>query len=158
MTKAEKTARQRQAENKDAVKLPSPFEFREAVKYALINDHGMPALFADEVLDNDAEFVERQRQSASTGEGAVARTADGLRFEPPSGLKWVALSEGERVASKEHIVIELNDALGSYLDSLVTLGLHGVDRDAVARTMLARGVESVLPMLATSQSKGQPRK
>jgi hypothetical protein len=133
--------------------LPSVEEFREAVKYALTHDHGMPSLYAEEVLDGDPEFVERHRQTFSTAENAIANAADGLRFEPPKGLKWVALSQGQRIADKEQLVLDADGALGRYLESLVTLGLHGPDRDAVASSMLAKGIESVFPLIATNMGR-----
>lgn len=136
--------------------LPSVEDFREAVKYALTHDHGMPPLYADEVLDGDPEFLERHRQTyhkVMGDVGAVARAADGLRFDPPQGLKWVALEQGQRVADQDQIVLDADGAIGKYLDSLVALGLHGGDRNAVAAVMLAKGIETVFPLILTNLKK-----
>lgn len=133
--------------------LPTVEEFREAVKYALTHDHGMPMLYAEEVLDGEPEFVERHRQSFCKVENAIANAADGLRFEPPKGLKWVALSQGQRVADMGQLVLDADGALGGYLDSLVALGLHGPDRNAVASSMLAKGIETVFPLIATNMGR-----
>lgn len=136
--------------------LPLFEEFREAVKYVLMHDHGMPSLYADEVLDGDPEFVERHRQTyheQAEDVGAVARAADGLRFEPPKGLKWVALEQGQRVVDADQIVLDADGAMGKYLDSLVTLGLHGGNRNAVASIMLAKGVETVFPLILANSKK-----
>ena len=136
--------------------LPSVEEFREAVKYVLMTDHGMPQLIADEILDDDPEFLERHRQTyhESIGDvGAVVRAAHGFRFEPPKGLKWVALEKGQCVADEDQIVLNANGAVGKYLDSLVTLGLHGNTRNAVASAMLAKGIETVFPLIFANLKK-----
>lgn len=151
MPKAKSTLEQKVAEIPKP--LPSVEQFREAVKYALTHDHGMPSLYAEEVLDGEAELVERHRQRFNDVENAITDAADGLRFEPPNGLKWVALSRGQRVVEKEQLVLSADGALGRYLDSLVTLGLHGPDRDAVASSMLAKGIESVFPLIATNMGR-----
>jgi len=130
--------------------LPSVEEFRAAVKYLLMTDHGMPALYADEILDDDPEFLERHRQTyheAIGDVGAVERAADGFRFDPPKGLKWVSLQKGQCVAEENQIVLDVNGAVDQYLDSLVALGLHGEDRNEVATAMLAKGIESVFPLI-----------
>lgn len=136
--------------------LPSFEEFREAVKFALTHDHGMPPLYADEVLDGDSEFVEQHRQTYHEqieNVGAVARAADGLRFDPPKGLKWVALEQGQCVADQDQIVLDADGALGKYLESLVALGLHGGNKNAVASVMLAKGIESVFPLILANSKR-----
>ncbi|MDR9836944.1 MULTISPECIES: hypothetical protein [Herbaspirillum] len=137
--------------------LPSFAEFREAVKHVLTHDHGMPPLCADELLDGDPEFVERYRQKTGQynddGQGAIVLAAHGLRFEAPSGLKWVALKKGQRVADEDDVVMRAEGSLGKYLDRLVEIGLHGADRSAVAASMLSKGIESVFPLIMTAAKK-----
>lgn len=130
--------------------LPSLEEFRAAVKYALIHDHGMPDLYADELLDCEPEFVEQRRLGCHKGDNAIAKAADDLVFEPPKGRKWISLEKGQRVAEDGQVVLDADGAVGRYLDSLITLGLHGPDRDAVASAMLAKGIETVFPLIVSN--------
>ena len=132
---------------------PTIAEFREAVRYALTHDHGMPAIYADELLDGDLEFLERGRQSVGSVKNAITDTADGLRFEPPKGLKWISLGKDQRIAEAGQLVLNADGAMGQYLDNLVALGLHGDSRDAVASVMLAKGIESVFPLIATNMAR-----
>lgn len=44
-------------------------------------------------------------------------------------------------------MIELDGKLDKLLDSIVVLGLHGNDRDTVAKAMLVRGIEAIFPLI-----------
>lgn len=72
-------------------------------------------------------------------------------YEPPKGVEWVRLEKGMRTAGEGDVVIELDGKLGHFLDSLVTLGMHGEGRDSVAKAMLVRGIETVFPLLGQSK-------
>lgn len=147
-----KPVQERQVEE-NVKPLPSLEEFRGAVKYALIHDHGMPELYADELLDCEPEFVEQRRLACRKGDNAVAQAADDLVFEPPKGRKWISLEKGQRVAEAVQVVLDAEGAVGRYLDSLVALGLHGTDRDAVASAMLAKGIETVFPLIVSNMGR-----
>lgn len=136
--------------------LPSIEEFRAAVRYSLVHDLSMPELYADELLDYEPEFLEERRKTCRTEENAVAQAADDLVIKPSKGRKWIVLEDGERVAGADQVVLEVNQALGDYLDCLVTLGIHGPSRDAVAGTMLAKGLESVFPLIVASKGRKGP--
>lgn len=127
--------------------IPTFDEFREAVKYILLNDHGMPDLVAEEILSADVEFLETNHGLFSKLDNAVAKTANSFAFEPATGITWVQLQTGMRTANKDQVVIDVGGEMGCYLEHLVQLGLHGASRDAVARIMLARGIESVFPLI-----------
>ena len=133
--------------------LPTLEDFRAALKYVLIHDHGMPELYADELLDCEHEFVEQRRLGCRDGDNAIAQAADDLVFEPPKGRKWISLEQGQRVAEDGQVVLAADGAVGRYLDSLVTLGLHGPDRDAVASAMLAKGIETVFPLIVSNMGR-----
>lgn len=160
MAKAKTTAESKSEDQVDSPPpkiLPSFTEFREAVKHVLTHDHGMPALCAEELLDGDPEFVERYRQKSGQynddGQGAIVLAAEGLRFEAPSGLKWVSLQKGQQVADEDDVVMRADGALGKYLDRLVEIGLHGADRSAVAASMLSKGIETVFPLIMNGAKK-----
>ena len=133
--------------------LPSLEEFRAAVKYVLTHDHGMPELYADELLDCEPEFVEQRRLVCRTGDNAIAQAADDLVFEPPKGRKWISLEKGQRLAEAGQVVLDAEGSVGRYLDSLVALGLHGTNRDAVASSMLSKGIETVFPLIVSNMGR-----
>lgn len=134
--------------------IPTFEEFREAVKYLLLNDHGMPKLVAEEILSADVDFLETNHGLFTKLDNAVAKTADSFAFEPVSGVTWVQLKPGMRTADKDQVVIDVGGEMGRYLERLVALGLHGAERDAVASIMLARGIESVFPLIAGKSAIG----
>jgi len=148
-----KTSQEPQVAAEGVKPLPSLDDFRAAVKYALIHDHAMPELYADELLDCEREFVEQRRLTCRKGDNAVAQAADDLVFVPPKGRKWISLEEGQRVAEAGQVVLDAEGAVGRYLNNLVTLGLHGPDRDAVASAMLAKGIETVFPLIVSNMSR-----
>lgn len=136
-----------------AKSLPTLEDFRAALKYVLIHDHGMPELYAQELLDCEHEFVDQRRLGCREGDNAIAQAADDLVFEPPKGRKWISLEQGQRVADADHLVLDASGTLGRYIDNLVVLGLHGSDRDSVARTMLAKGLETVFPLIVSNMGR-----
>jgi hypothetical protein len=68
-----------------------------------------------------------------------------------SGSKWVQIEKDERVASDGDVVIELSHELKKYLDNLVSLGLHGDNRNDVAKILFSRGLEAVFPLIVNSK-------
>lgn len=117
--------------------------FIEGVRHVLITDRGTPETVATEMIDAEINFL-RNKWKAGRG---IIESAEAIAFEPETGVKWIKLNDGERVAEKYDLCIDGSGQLGKYIDQLVSLGLHGHTRDEVARTMLARGIESVIPLL-----------
>ena len=132
---------------------PSVAEFRAAVKYVLTHLKGMPELVAEAVMDMDAPFMESKRLKCSNGDDDVLCVAEELATEPPGGAQWVQLEEGERVTRAGQLVIDIDGPLAKYLDAFVDIGLHGDSRDAVARAMMARGIEGAFFLLPAMMKK-----
>lgn len=127
--------------------IPPLEEFRSAVKWILVNDHGMPELVAEEILSADADFLKRKHETFHADADMIAKTAEAFAYEPPAGVTWIRLEKGVRTAGEDQVVIDVGGELERYLGRLVALGLYGEDRDAVAKAMLARGIEAVFPLL-----------
>lgn len=130
---------------------PSPEQFREAVRHCLVHQSGMPELAADAVLDSESLFLEQRRLACRNGENTVLGAADEIAMRASESVRWVHLQDGDRVATESQVVIDVDGSLAPYLDRLLELGLHGATRDAIVATMLARGIESVYPMLSAPQ-------
>jgi hypothetical protein len=128
--------------------LPSMSEFRASVKYVLVHDRGMPDLIAELVITADTAWLERQRQSFFSHEDPLTAAADGLVLTPPGGVQWIPFHPGMRIAAEKDLLVPADGAIDSYLNALVKVGLHGADRATVASAMLARGIESVFPLIA----------
>jgi hypothetical protein len=115
-------------------------EFRDAVKYVLINTHGMPELAANDVLVMDADYIEKAFAEPGDREAVVAEVASELMSDGLSRSQWVRVSG-------DTVVVEMSKQVTAYVDSLLTTGLYGEDASAVVFTMMCRGIESVLPIL-----------
>jgi hypothetical protein len=115
-------------------------EFREAVKYLLINEHGMPPLAADDVLTIDSDYIANAFAEPGDRVAVVAEVVSELVSDGESKSGWVR-SDGNTV------VVEMNRQIKEHVDKLVDTGLYGEDPSEVARTMMCRGIEGVLPSL-----------
>ena len=112
-------------------------DFRAAVRYLLINDHGMPDLVADAAIAVDDDYVQRAYANRSGDRRLVMEVAGELAIKPRDHASWVRVGEGQ-------IVVSLNDNVQAYLKSLVEVGLYGQTPEDVAHTMLCRGIEGLL--------------
>jgi len=115
-------------------------EFRAAVRFMLVNEHGMPELVADEVLENDAKYVQDSFQENGENRSSVADVANELAIKPSKNREWVKVDAGQMVLTVDSRVEEL-------LTNLMSTGLDGDSLADVAATLLCRGIETVLPVL-----------
>jgi len=115
-------------------------DFRSAVRYLLISDHGMPAMVADEVIGLDDPYLQRIFGEGGSDGASPMEAAEELAIKPSSGKSWVKVGE-------DQVVFPVGGPINQYLEQLVATGLFGDNRTQVVEAMVRRGIESVLPLL-----------
>lgn len=125
-------------------------DFRTAVRYLLITDHGMPAMVADEVIKLDDPYLQRIFGEGGSDGASPMEAAEELAIKPSSEKSWVKLGD-------DQVVIRASGYINQYVDQLVGTGLFGDDRTQVVDAMVRRGIESVLPVLQLSPSPKRNR-
>jgi hypothetical protein len=115
-------------------------EFRGAVKYLLIHQHGMPELAANDVLTIDADYIAKAFADPGNRTAIVAEVALELVGDGETKSGWVR-RDGDAA------VIDMNRQIKAHVDKLANTGLYGNDANEVALTMMCRGIESVLSTL-----------
>jgi len=122
-------------------------EFRDAVKFVLVNTYETPDIVVKALLADDEQYLKASWEEAkgASDAGAIAiKAADELALKPHSGKReWVR-------ATDNTILVEANAATKQYLVKLADCGLYGEDVDAVASSLLVRGIECVLHFSSNS--------
>ncbi|WP_321820829.1 MULTISPECIES: hypothetical protein [unclassified Burkholderia] len=121
-------------------------DFRAAVRYLLLNEHGMPELVADEVLEADAQYVQSAFEESGVRDTAVSEIATELAIAPRNDRQWVKVEDGQ-------LVVTVNERVTDLLKRLADTGLYGDSIACVAATLLCRGIEAVLPVLSVTASR-----
>jgi len=121
-------------------------EFKIAVKYVLMNRHGAPEMVADALLADEAEYIKAGFADLEAEPDVVIKVAEELTFKPAPGQEWV-----RRDAAA--IMVPSNEAIDGHLARLAELGMYGEHPDEVARHMIVRGLECVLPIVAAATSR-----
>lgn len=125
-------------------------DFRAAVRYLLITDHGMPAMVADEVIKLDDLYLQRIFGEGGSDGASPMEAAEELAIKPSSGKSWVKLGD-------DQVVFPVGGHINQYVEQLVATGLFGDNRTQVVEAMVRRGIESVLPFLQHSPSPKRNR-
>lgn len=131
----------------EAAKPATLEEFQSAIRFLLINEHGMPELVADDLMKIDEDYVQNAFADPGERETLVMEVATELTVRPKEGLKWVHVSH-------DQLVLDINGPMQAYLEQLVEVGLYGDTVAQVARAMLSRGVEVVLDRAGPSKRRG----
>lgn len=121
-------------------------EFKVAVKYVLMNRYGAPELVADALLADDPDYVSAGFDDVETEPEVVLAIAEELTVKPKPGQEWV-------LRDAAAIIVPSNAAIDSHLARLAELGMYGEDAEEVARQMIVRGLECVLPIVAATTSR-----
>ena len=111
-------------------------QYREGVRHLLIQEHGMPEIVADEVLDTDATYIRDSFNDASL----IAEVALELSIKPSRDRVWVKLDPAE-------LIVTANTPVAELLKRLLKTGLYGDSVAEVANTMLRRGIEATMQVL-----------
>jgi transcriptional regulator with XRE-family HTH domain len=128
---------------------PATFaQYREAVRFLLVNDVGTPELVADALLEADENFL---RGAFEERRGlTLLDVVDELRVRPSAACSWVQLEKGQVIVdptADDHVILRFSSKLGALLDSVVQTGLYGETKEAVVDGLVRRGIEAVLPMV-----------
>ena len=114
-------------------------DFRGGVSYLLVHEHGMPEIVARDVLEAEADYLEKSFQEAGDRRVMVTEVAEELACEPRRNVEWIRKAKGD-------MILSLNDKVRELLESIATTGLYGGTPEDVAQVLLCRGVETVLPV------------
>lgn len=131
----------------EAAKPATLEEFQSAIRFLLVNEHGMPELVADDLMKIDEAYVQNAFADVSERETLVMEVATELTVRPKKGLTWVRVNDGQ-------LVLDINEPMQGYLNQLVEAGLYGDTAAEVARSMLCRGIEVVLDRAGPSKRRG----
>ena len=123
-------------------------EFRAGVSYLLVHDHGMPEIVARDVLEGEAEYLEQAFQEGADRKSLLTEVAEELAFKPRSGGGWIRTDE-------DHLLLEVNERVRVLLDRIAKTGLYGGTPEEVARALLCRGIETVLPVAHSVDVNGR---
>ncbi|WP_425953000.1 hypothetical protein [Ralstonia pseudosolanacearum] len=115
-------------------------DFRAAVRFLLVNDHGMPDLVADDVLLADENYVQEAFEEGGKNGATVAAVAEELSIKPRENREWIKVDDGQ-------LVVTISTRADELLNRLLSTGLYGNTVADVAAAMLCRGIEAVLPVL-----------
>jgi hypothetical protein len=124
---------------------PTLEEFRDAIMHVLMKEHGAPELVARALLDSEEDYIRRALEDDWGVDGKasilVFEVAGEIVISPPrETAKYVFVD-------KDMVLVEVSKEADKYLKELLGLGLHGETRHEVARAMMARGIETVFPLL-----------
>ncbi|TAM33483.1 MAG: hypothetical protein EPN61_18415 [Burkholderiaceae bacterium] len=124
--------------------MPTLEAFREAIQHVLVKE-GAPELVAKALLESEDRYIRNMLdcwgENGRTSSLVLDVAAEiGVRESGDKSSKWVLVEE-------DMLVLEISEQIGECLDGLVALGLHGDTRHKVAKVMMARGIESVFPLL-----------
>lgn len=114
-------------------------DYRAAIKHLLIVEHGAPELVADDLILADDGYL----RASWNNKTPLLEVADEIALKPNEDQVWVKIGNDKSV-------IKISAETCTYLEEIAELGLYGETRDEVARAMIARGLESVLPLAAAA--------
>ena len=119
-------------------------EFQESIRWLLVNEHGMPELVVQEVMDGDLDYISNVFNECHAGSASctnpVGEVAEQLVITPRNDGSWVKLEQ-------DMIVLNLEGKVSTLLTLAVKSGLYGDTKAEAADALLRRGIEVALPVI-----------
>lgn len=119
-------------------------EYVAAVKFVLMTAHRTPELVANELLAADEPYLKASWEKYQDNPSILLEVAAEISLDPDA-------EEPSAGAQDAHgtLAIAVPEPVHALLERLTRTGLYGATEAEVARAMITRGIEAVLPVLGT---------
>lgn len=130
---------------KPADESPTPATYEEyvaAVKFVLMTAHRTPELVANELLAADEPYLKASWERYQANPDIILEVAAEISLDPDED------EPSERAQDTRcTLAIPVTEPVHALLARLAKAGLYGDTETEVARAMITRGIEAVLPVL-----------